>query len=198
MISLQSIYGWLAVNHDAIEVMVWIVGLLALFFAGGQLSESRKQRGLTESFSLSEKINNQMSSWRKSAEADPIIPEEFGRALAEVLTTFEIISDGINRGYLSRMSREILTHQILDNLKNIYSHSSAHKTHKFLCDTPSVCSAFRIFILNHHKLLRLKDEKFVAFDTIFSVEDRSLIGRGPISFLERRLRVIRLNLHSAI
>ncbi len=195
--SSSLFFSWISDNHDLIEVGVWAAGLLALLFAGGQLSESRKQRGLSESFTLSEKINDSMSAWCAAMESSESSETDTRRALAEVLTVFEIISDGINRGYLSRMSREILTHQIIGCLNSLYSNDATKEAHCFVCDSPGICSAFRIFLLDHHKIFSRSDKEFRAFDVIFSATDRTLLGNRILSMLERRIKVVRLMLHSS-
>ena len=189
---IAAVTGWLGTYKIYFETAAYLVGIIGIPAAYAQLRDSRRQRGLAEVFDLSIKLQASLKSF--SEEANKAARDEFAftHAFADVLIMYELISDGINRGYLTAIADKTLTRQMFDNLPGLLSWQGAADAYRQLCADEAVCAQVKILLLRRYQGFRASDPQFVALDVLFGVDNRWLVKPGLRRALLRALRIRKL------
>lgn len=185
---------WLSDNHDAIEVIVWIFGLLGLVVAVRQLIEGRRQRSISETFDLVAQLDGALDRWSVIANDEKASRISKRKRLGDLLSLFELICDAINRGMLTSMSRAVLANQVIDSAKIVYSFPGSTDDHAYLCEDPRVCGAVKIFLINNWKRLQPEESYGNVKLAFLGSASPRLLRAGIIPFLQRQIRVAQMTI----
>jgi hypothetical protein len=188
---VNSLLGTVLSYKEGIEIWVWTLGLLGIALGAIQLSEAQKQRGLTESFAIYEKIDEQLNIWSTARQSGD---DEIDKVLGRILGIIEITTDAINKKYLSKMANSVVTNQIIDSLSVIFSDPHTRKRYKEICTTDAVCGSLKIFLIKKRKKILKTDNPDEILDTIFGEYHNSLIAKGPKNTALRHLYVLKLKM----
>lgn len=185
--SIKAIFWTVLQYKDGIEIAVWGIGLLAILATAIQLREAQKERGLTESFEIYEKIEGQLAQWSSSIKNEN---KDIDDSLGKILGFIEITANAINKGHLSKIAHNLLTNQIIDTLLVVLSESHTRDRYAFICDKEYICCSMKVFLLkNYKKVLKRENPEYIYIpvfgqngENLFSSRSRSIFFRWKKSF----------------
>jgi transcriptional regulator with XRE-family HTH domain len=185
---IKAIFWNILQYKDGIEIGVWLFGLSAILAAALQLAETKKQRGLSESFQIYEKIDEELKKWSEAKSEKKNSDKELGR----ILGIFEITSEAINKSYLSSIAKGIISSYIVDTLSLISEDAQTVDAYKRICPVDKICSSMKIFLLRNYKKVVSDPGGENIIQMVFSEHDRRLFGAGWKARALRYRRIIGL------
>lgn len=150
-------------NHDSLEVFFWIAGLLTVLTAYKQVSDAFRQRNLSESLNLFDRLDADLAEWSSAHSCIDTDPQRFRKSVGRLFATYEILCTADNRDFLAPMARKILHGQILDSVEMVLSDWPTVVVLKELFHREGICTSLRIFLIkNRQHVLKLPGFPLIA------------------------------------
>lgn len=182
----EGVYNAVLAHKDGIGLLLSFFGVCGIGLAAFQLRETQRQRGISESLQLFEKLDSGLAEWSACASASELDHRRLSICFGRIIGVYEIVADGLNRGHFSRMAAQMLSAHLLDGLPILLRHGDSAVSLNAISQDDDVYKAMKIFLLRQGCALAASDAE-VVMPLFFGERWSDLFERGPEGFLRRRM-----------